>query len=60
MTFQGKPVTEKVKDAVTSAGQKGGETWGATKATVADVSSTFTLAKKRCLTGVPLPFSIVY
>jgi hypothetical protein len=35
---QGKPITEQAKEAVAAAGQKVGETWEATKATVADVS----------------------
>jgi hypothetical protein len=35
---QGKPYVEQAKEAVAAAGQKVGETWEATKATVADVS----------------------
>jgi len=38
MDSQGKPLTEQAKDAMAVAGQKIGETWGATKATVSDVS----------------------
>lgn len=38
MDSQGKPLTEQAKEAMATAGQKVGEAWGATKATVSDVS----------------------
>ena len=37
-TGQGKPIVEQAKDAVAAAGTKAGETWQATKDTVASVS----------------------
>jgi hypothetical protein len=41
MDSQGKPLTQQAKDAMAAAGQKVGETWEATKATVSDVSSMY-------------------
>lgn len=47
MDPQGKPLTQQAKDAMAAAGQKVGETWEATKSTVADVSLMHH-AKKKC------------
>ncbi len=50
MDPQGKPLTEQAKEAMAATGQKVGETWAATKATVAEVSQSFFFFS--CLLGV--------